>query len=60
MVDKTGIYFAFGVRSCWIVVPAVKGVFVYDRPGHYAFFHGEDTLRDPNLNIELQLSLIFE
>ena len=60
MVDKTGIYFEFGVRSCWIVVPAVKGIFVYDRPGHYAFFYGEDTLRDPNLNIELQLSLIFE
>ena len=60
MVDKTGIYFEFGVRSCWIVVPAVKGIFVYDRPGHYEFFHGDDTLRDPNLGIEVPLSVIFE
>lgn len=60
MVDKTGIYFAFGVRSCWIVVPAVKGIFVYDRPGHYEFFHGDDTLRDPNLSVEIPLAAIFE
>lgn len=60
MVDKTNIYFNFGVRSCWIVVPAVKGIFVYDRPGHYEFFHGDDTLRDPNLTVELPLALIFE
>lgn len=60
MVDKTGVYFNFGVRSCWIVVPAMKGVFVYDRPGHYEFFHGDDTLRDPNTNIEIPLSLVFD
>lgn len=60
MVDKTTVYFNFGVRSCWIVVPAVKGVFVYDRPNHYEFYHGDDTLRDANLNIELPLAAIFE
>ncbi len=60
MVDKTNVYFGFGVRSCWIVVPAVKGVFVYDRPGHYQFFHGDDALQDPNLNIALPLSAVFE
>lgn len=60
IVDKTGIYFNFGVRSCWIVAPAVKGIFVYDRPGHYEFFHGDDTVRDPNLSLELPLSAIFE
>ena len=60
MVDKTGIYFDFGVRSCWIVVPAVKGIFVYDRPGHYEFFHGDELLRDPNLNLELPLSALFD
>jgi Uma2 family endonuclease len=60
MVDKTNVYFGFGVRSCWVVVPAVKGIFVYDRPGHYAFFHGEDTLQDAHLNISLPLSAVFE
>lgn len=60
MVDKTGIYFDFGVKSCWIVVPAMKGIFVYDRPGHYTYFHGDDTLHDPTLTIEIPLSTVFE
>jgi hypothetical protein len=42
------------------VVPAVKGIFVYDRPGHYAFFHGDDTLHDLTHDITLPLSAIFE
>lgn len=46
MVDKTEVYFQFGVRSCWIVVPAVKGIFVYDQPGQYQFFHHGDMLHD--------------
>lgn len=59
MVEKTGVYFQFGVRSCWIIAPAVQGVFVYDRPGHYLFFHGDDTLHDANLEIELPLATVF-
>ena len=59
MVDKTIIYFAFGVQSCWIVAPAVKGVFVYDRPGHYSFFYEDDFLLDPNTGFELPLPAIF-
>lgn len=59
MVAKTRVYFQFGVQSCWIVVPAVRGVFVYDRPGHYSFFYEDDTLHDPNTGFELPLSAIF-
>jgi len=59
MVEKTIIYFQFGVRSCWIVTPAVKGVFVYDRPGHYQFFHDTETLHDSIINIELPLTAVF-
>ena len=60
MVEKTNVYFQFGVRSCWVVLPAMRGIFVYDRPGHYQFFHGEDTLRDEQLGIELPLTAVFE
>ncbi len=59
MVDKSVVYFDFGVRSCWIVVPAVRGVFVYDRPGHYQFFHDDETLTDPIIGVELSLPAIF-
>lgn len=60
MVEKVNLYFQFGVRSCWIVQPAMHGIFVYDRPGHYRFFHGEDLLRDEQLSIELPLASVFE
>ncbi len=59
MVDKTLQYFAFGVQSCWVVFPALKGVAVYSAPGLYDFFHGDDVLKDPNLAIEIDLKKIF-
>ena len=60
MVDKANVYFEFGVKSCWIVQPRIKAVFVFDRANHYQFFHYDDTLHDPNLSIELALSVIFD
>jgi Uma2 family endonuclease len=59
MVDKTLQYFAFGVQSCWVVFPALKGVAVYSAPGVYLFFHGDEALKDLNLNIEIDLKKIF-
>ncbi|MGA0560358.1 Uma2 family endonuclease [Larkinella sp. VNQ87] len=60
MINKANSYFAFGVKSCWIVQPRIKGIFVFDRPNSYQFFHHDDVLKDPNLNIELSLAGIFE
>lgn len=60
MVDKANAYFAFGVKSCWIVQPQIKAVFVFDQPNHYQFFHDNDTLKDPVSGIELSLSAVFE
>ena len=59
MVDKTLRYFAFGVQSCWVVFPALKGVAVYSAPGAFHFFHGDEVLKDTNLNIEIDLKKIF-
>ena len=55
MVAKVKTYFQFGVRSCWVVQPAVQGIFVFDSPTHYRFFHGNDTLHDEILGTELPL-----
>ena len=59
MVDKTAVYFDFGVKSCWVVLPSIKAIMVYTEPGRYLFFHDEDTLTDPNVGIELPLISVF-
>ena len=59
MVSKLEPYFYFGVKSCWIVVPDLQAILVYDSPFNYAFFHHAEVLNDPNLNIEISLPEIF-
>lgn len=59
MVDKANMYFAFGVKSCWIVQPRIEGIFVFGQPNQYQFFHHDDTLKDSHFEIELSLSDVF-
>lgn len=59
MVDKANVYFDFGVKSCWIVQPRIKGIFVFSQPNQYLFFHHDDVLQDPNFDIKLSLSNVF-
>ena len=60
MVDKLEPYFYFGVKSCWIVMPNLQGVCVYDSPFNYTFFHGNEIMKDAVLGIELDLKKVFE
>lgn len=59
MVTKLEPYFYFGVQSCWIVVPDLQAILVYDTPFHYTFFHENDILKDTVLNIEIRLAEVF-
>lgn len=59
LLDKTNDYFSFGVKSCWVVIPPLKSVYVFKAPNDYQVFSHEDILRDPNLNIEVPLGVIF-
>ena len=60
LTDKARAYFQAGVKSCWIVLPDQQGVFVYDGPTKYEYFHGSDVLRDSATGIELDLAPLFE
>jgi Uma2 family endonuclease len=60
MTSKLEPYFSFGIKSCWIVVPDLKAVLVFNSPYHYDFFHGNETLKDKTLAIEIPLPKIFE
>ena len=59
MVAKLEPYFYFGIQSCWIVVPDLQAVLVYDTPFHYTFFHENDKVKDVVLNIEIGLAEVF-
>ncbi len=59
MTSKLEPYFNFGIKSCWIVVPDFQGVFVYDSPNHYEFFHEDQIVQDRVMNIEIPISKIF-
>ncbi|MDZ7935322.1 MAG: Uma2 family endonuclease [Emticicia sp.] len=60
MVDKLEPYFYFGMKSCWIVIPNLQAILVYDSPFHYTFFHGTEILHDAILDIQVDLKKIFE
>lgn len=60
MVEKLEPYFDFGVKSCWIVIPTLQAILVYDSPTHYEFYHEDEILEDKTLNIEIDLKKVFE
>ena len=60
LTNKVNAYFQAGVKSCWIVLPEARGIFVYNSPGKYTFFHDEETLIDSATGIELPLAPLFE
>ena len=60
MVEKLEPYFEFGVKSCWIVIPTLQAILVYDTPTHYEIYHEDEILKDKTLNIEIYLNKVFE
>ena len=60
LIGKANAYLQAGVKSYWIVLPEVSGIFVYKAPGRYTFFHDAETLTDPATGIELPLAPLFE
>lgn len=60
LVEKSYRYFELGIKSCWIVLPSMKAIAVYQTPGSYTFFNEADILQDNHLNIQLPLTDIFK
>ncbi|MCU0446108.1 MAG: Uma2 family endonuclease [Microscillaceae bacterium] len=53
-------YFAAGVKSCWLVIPVLKNIYVFSDIQSYQIFGSKDTLNDPTLQISLDLTKIFQ
>lgn len=57
--DKANQYFEYGVKSCWIIIPQFKTVYVFSSADHYDTFVGEEMLKDGVLGVELPLGEVF-
>lgn len=59
LVSKARKYFTYGVKSCWLVIPALKNVYVFSSPDAYQIFRDNQTLSDPAIGISLELAQVF-
>lgn len=61
IVTKFKAYFALGIKSCWLVIPANESVTVYSKPGDFVSFGTkEDEVVDEVMDIHLPIQKIFE
>ena len=59
LLEKARAFLAAGVRSCWIVLPAVGTVAVFTGPTTYRSFANEGAVIDAVLGVEIRLMDIF-
>lgn len=58
LIDKVHVYFALGVRSCWIVYPYNRSITVYTSPKTFISYSTGDVVDDV-LALHLPLAEIF-
>lgn len=59
ILEKFKLYFALGVKSCWLVIPNTRTVLVYSAPDSFATF-GTGEVIDKQLEIQIPIEEIFE
>lgn len=59
LTDKAVTYFEHGVKSCWLVLPTLKTIYVFSGPRQFEAFIQDETVQDEVLGISLPLSTIF-
>ncbi|HDN26940.1 MAG TPA: Uma2 family endonuclease [Thioploca sp.] len=60
ILAKFKAYFAVGIQSCWLAVPAIKSIAVYSQPIRFKAFNMNDTdIIDEVLDIHLPIQKVF-
>jgi Uma2 family endonuclease len=59
LLDKAANYFTHGVKSCWLVIPGLKNIYVFSNREDYQIFKADQTLTDASLDISLALNEVF-
>ena len=60
LIAKSRLYFEAGVKSYWLVLPDLTTIYVFSGPNEYEAYVKKGTLKDPRLDIELELEAIFK
>jgi Uma2 family endonuclease len=59
LLTKSKAYFQNGVQSYWLVIPSMRLIHVFSSIQDYETYKKQDRLKDPLVNIEIDLSKIF-
>lgn len=59
ILDKFQVYFQAGIKSCWLVVPAIQSVSVFSPPDNTQTFNTNNEVIDEVVGIRLPIQLIF-
>ena len=59
LLEKARAFLAAGVRSCWVVLPAVGTIAVFTGPTTYRSFASDGLVTDAVLGVEIPLADIF-
>jgi Uma2 family endonuclease len=60
LTAKANKYFRNGVKSCWLVLPTFKNIYVFSNIHDYRIFSAQDTLIDATLDLQIPLAEVFK
>jgi Uma2 family endonuclease len=60
LITKAEKYFKHGVKSCWLVLPGLKSIYVFKQADEYRDFQATEQLNDELLGISIPLSEVFK
>jgi len=59
LLENNRLYLSAGAKSCWLVLPTLKTIYVFTGPATYRAFANEGTVRDEGLGVKIPLVDIF-
>jgi Uma2 family endonuclease len=60
LTSKANKYFKNGVKSCWLVLPSLRNIYVFSTITDYQIFSVNTILNDAALDIQIPLNEIFK
>jgi Uma2 family endonuclease len=59
LISKARKYFSYGLKSCWLVIPGLRNIYVFSSPDDYQIFRDNQMLHDAVIDVRLELAKVF-